>query len=44
LAATGAIGLRAAPGAAQAEPKGPELAVYNQGLALVKETRVLSLI
>ena len=43
LAATGALGLRAAPGAAQAEPKGPELAVYNQGLALVKETRTLSL-
>jgi len=43
LAATGALGLRAAPGAAQAESKGPELAVYNQGLALVKETRTLSL-
>jgi hypothetical protein len=43
LAATSALGLRAAPGAAEAEPKGPELAVYNQGLALVKEARTLSL-
>jgi hypothetical protein len=43
LAATGTLGLRAAPRAAQAQTVGPALAVYNQGLALVKETRTLSL-
>jgi hypothetical protein len=43
VAFTGVAGLRAGQSTAAAANPGPELTVYNQGMALVKDTRTLSL-
>src|SRR5512136_1090627 len=42
VALAGITGLGAGQNTAVAETAGPELAVYNQGMALVKDTRTLN--
>jgi hypothetical protein len=43
MALAGITGLSAGQNTAAAENPGPELTVYNQGMALVKDTRTLDL-
>lgn len=43
VAVSGAFGPRALAEKVLAQGTGPELAVYNQGIALVKEARTLTL-